>query len=115
MLGERAGVEEASRRTVPIGGCDFKIAVTVQIPYSDFLAQVRSGNVSQILIVGDEIEGNFAKPVAWPPATTGCGRGPARSTSCDRNAKVDGGKPRREGGSPAAQPKPWRRWKGPSL
>lgn len=38
----------------------------VNIPYSAFLAQVRSGNVAKVHIVGDEITGSFVKPLLWP-------------------------------------------------
>jgi cell division protease FtsH len=39
------------------------------IPYSTFLEQVRADNVSQVHIVGDAIDGGFAKPMQLPPAT----------------------------------------------
>ena len=39
------------------------------IPYSVFLAQVREGNVPSVHIAGDSIDGAFAKPLLWPPAT----------------------------------------------
>jgi cell division protease FtsH len=38
----------------------------VTIPYSVFLAQVRSGNVAKVHIVADEITGTFVKPLLWP-------------------------------------------------
>src|SRR5271166_355756 len=41
------------------------------IPYSTFLSQVRSGNVSQVHIVGDSIDGKFVKAVLWPPPKNG--------------------------------------------
>jgi cell division protease FtsH len=37
------------------------------IPYSVFLAQVRDNNVRQIHIAQDSIDGDFAKPLVWPP------------------------------------------------
>ena len=40
----------------------------VNIPYTAFVAQVRSGNVANVHIVGDEITGSFVKPVVWPAA-----------------------------------------------
>ena len=47
-----------------------KAQAEVDIPYSTFLAQVRAGNVSRVLIVGDRITGSFVKPFQWPqPAT----------------------------------------------
>ena len=42
---------------------------TVSIPYSVFIAQVRADNVSRLHIAGAAIEGTFAKPLTWPPAT----------------------------------------------
>ncbi|MBV8774866.1 MAG: ATP-dependent metallopeptidase FtsH/Yme1/Tma family protein [Deltaproteobacteria bacterium] len=38
----------------------------VSIPYSTFLAQVRANNVSKVHIVGDDISGDFLKPLLWP-------------------------------------------------
>ena len=39
------------------------------IPYSLFVKQVRSGNVSQVRISGDEITGAFVEPVPWSQPT----------------------------------------------
>jgi cell division protease FtsH len=36
------------------------------IPYSTFLSQVRTNNVSKVHIVGDDITGEFVKPLLWP-------------------------------------------------
>jgi len=41
------------------------------IPYSTFLAQVQAGNVVRVRIVGDQITGSLARPIAWPQATPG--------------------------------------------
>jgi cell division protease FtsH len=38
----------------------------VHIPYSTFLAQVRTNNVAKIHIVGDDLSGQFVKPLLWP-------------------------------------------------
>ena len=38
------------------------------IPYSVFLAQVQSDNVARVHIAGDTIDGDFLKPLVWPPA-----------------------------------------------
>jgi cell division protease FtsH len=43
--------------------------VQAQIPYSIFLAQVKNDNVAKVHIVGDSIDGEFVKPVVWPPPT----------------------------------------------
>ena len=36
------------------------------LPYSAFLDQTRSGNVSKVHIIGDRITGAFIKPLLWP-------------------------------------------------
>jgi hypothetical protein len=41
----------------------------VSIPYATLLAQVRTGNVATVRIVGEAIRGSFVKPVPWPPPT----------------------------------------------
>ncbi|HZY59425.1 MAG TPA: ATP-dependent zinc metalloprotease FtsH [Candidatus Binataceae bacterium] len=38
-----------------------------EIPYSTFLTQVRTGNVTKVHIVADRINGDFAKALLWPP------------------------------------------------
>jgi hypothetical protein len=38
----------------------------VDIPYTAFLAQVQSGNVAKVRIVGDTITGSLVKPVPLP-------------------------------------------------
>ena len=40
----------------------------VALPYSDFLAQVQQGNVSQVQFNGQSISGAFRQAVTWPPA-----------------------------------------------
>ena len=47
------------------------LAVTspaAEIPYSTFIDQVKSGNISAVTIQGNEITGTFVKSIAWPPA-----------------------------------------------
>jgi cell division protease FtsH len=44
-------------------------APEVTIPYSAFVSQIRSGNVSQVEIAGDEITGTLIQPITWPVAT----------------------------------------------
>jgi cell division protease FtsH len=39
------------------------------LPYSTFLEQVRAGNVSNVLISGDQITGRFLNAVPWPQPT----------------------------------------------
>jgi cell division protease FtsH len=41
----------------------------VSIPYTTFLAQVRTDNVAEVHIQGDEITGSFVKPFPWPQPT----------------------------------------------
>ena len=45
----------------------FRPAAQLELPYSEFLAQVRDGNVAKVHIVGDEIQGSLDKPLVWPP------------------------------------------------
>ncbi|HJU10841.1 MAG TPA: ATP-dependent metallopeptidase FtsH/Yme1/Tma family protein, partial [Candidatus Binataceae bacterium] len=49
------------------------------IPYSTFLAQVTSNNISRVHIVGDNITGQFVKPLLWPPPKQG--KQPAKSAA----------------------------------
>src|SRR5262245_23012826 len=39
----------------------------VTIPYTTFLAQVRTNNVARVHMVGDSITGRFVQPFSWPP------------------------------------------------
>jgi cell division protease FtsH len=41
----------------------------VDIPYSVFISQVKSDNVNNVSISGDEITGTFINQVLWPPVT----------------------------------------------
>ncbi len=41
-------------------------SVEARIPYSNFLDQVRVGNVSSVQIAGSEISGSFVKSIVWP-------------------------------------------------
>jgi cell division protease FtsH len=42
----------------------------VTLPYSAFRAQVRAGNVQSVTITGQDVQGAFIQPVAWPPAAS---------------------------------------------
>src|SRR6185437_7373998 len=41
--------------------------VEVSLPYSAFVNQVASGNVTAVTIVGASVTGRFAHPLTWPP------------------------------------------------
>ncbi len=41
----------------------------VQIPYSTFVDQVQAGNIASVKITGNEITGNFTRPLMWPQVT----------------------------------------------
>jgi cell division protease FtsH len=41
------------------------------IPYSTFIEQVKAGNISTVTITGNEVTGQFIKPLTWPQATQG--------------------------------------------
>ena len=45
--------------------------VQVEIPYSTFIDQVKSGNVKDVTIAGNVITGNFASAFTWPQVTPG--------------------------------------------
>ena len=48
--------------------------VSVSIPYSTFVEQVKAGNISSVKIQGNQITGNFVTALTWP--------GPLRSMPC---------------------------------
>ena len=81
------------------------------IPYSTFLEQVRTGNVSEVLIVGPQISGTFAQPVLWPrsqaagaPSRPGKAETPTNAGSENlsgaREGKNNGENTRKPGASP---------------
>lgn len=41
----------------------------VDLPYSDFVAQIEADNVSTVTISGSDISGKFDEAVSWPPDT----------------------------------------------
>lgn len=43
----------------------------VEIPYSTFISQLQTGNISAVTIAGNEITGNFVSSVTWPQVTPG--------------------------------------------
>lgn len=43
----------------------------VEIPYSTFIQQVQSGNITDVMIKGDEISGAFRTSITWPQPTPG--------------------------------------------
>jgi cell division protease FtsH len=47
------------------------VPAQAEIPYSTFIDQVQTGNVSTVTITGNEITGNFINPLVWPQATPG--------------------------------------------
>jgi cell division protease FtsH len=57
----------------------------VTLPYTAFLDQVRSGNVTTVRVDGSQITGQFAHPIQWPPAlaaqSTAAGAKPAAGGS----------------------------------
>jgi ATP-dependent Zn protease len=40
---------------------------SVELPYSTFVDQIQAGNVTDVTIRGNEILGQFAQAVTWPP------------------------------------------------
>jgi cell division protease FtsH len=41
---------------------------SVEIPYSDFVAQARADNVERVQFTGQTVSGSFVKVVEWPPS-----------------------------------------------
>jgi cell division protease FtsH len=77
----------------------------VDIPYSTFLDQIRSGNVTKVHIVGDGITGAFVKPLLWPPATAAAQPSPAANESPEPNPPAEA-KPPAETKRARPQPPP---------
>jgi cell division protease FtsH len=44
---------------------------SVDLPYSDFVAQVEAGNVASVTLAGSDITGTFTQPIMWPPDNAG--------------------------------------------
>jgi cell division protease FtsH len=44
------------------------LQASVDLPYSDFVGQVKADNVSSVTIAGSDISGTFAQAITWPPA-----------------------------------------------
>ena len=42
-----------------------KVVPEIEIPYTAFVDQVKADNVSQLKITGDEITGQFVKPIIY--------------------------------------------------
>jgi cell division protease FtsH len=59
----------------------------VKMPYTAFLTQVRAGNVKKVHISGDEITGDFNKPVKWPPPKSEASSKPAAAASAKKKSK----------------------------
>src|SRR6185437_6511506 len=71
----------------------------VPLPYSEFVSQVASGNVTTVNVTGADITGIFAHPVTWPPPKAQPGPKPPQP----------GPKPPQPGSKsqqPAAKPQP---------
>ncbi len=47
----------------------FPASETITVPYTAFKQEVAKGNVESIYSRGESIEGRFAAPVTWPPAS----------------------------------------------
>ena len=61
---------------LPIGGPS-----SASIPYSEFLAQARDGNVATVQFTGQSVTGTFVKPVLWPAPTSSPATGPSPDAS----------------------------------
>ena len=75
-------------------------AVAVPLPYSEFVSQVASGNVTAVTITGAAIKGGFGHPLTWPqPGATQTGPA-ARGKPAGRGAPA----PNTQGKTPAQPP-----------
>lgn len=73
----------------------------VKIPYSTFVSQVRSDNISKVLIVGSRISGSFIKPIAWSESEASNASGPqqpAKEGASTDSAKGNVGGKNKPGG-----------------
>ena len=52
---------------------------SVEIPYSDFVAQARANNVASVQFTGQTVAGSFVKAVQWPPPGGPAASAPAAS------------------------------------
>jgi cell division protease FtsH len=76
-------------------------SVEVPLPYSEFVSQVASDNVTAVTIVGADITGSFAHQITWPQPRAGTGR----STRAAQDESATPGKPATQG-EPAVQANP---------
>ena len=58
----------------------------VSLPYSEFVAQVTAGNVTQVRIVGEAISGSLAHAMTWPQSATPEGPAVAPQTGAEQPA-----------------------------
>jgi cell division protease FtsH len=61
----------------------------VSLPYSEFVAQVAAGNVTQVRIVGEAISGVFAHAMTWPQAATPVGPTVVPKTGTEKQASAE--------------------------
>jgi cell division protease FtsH len=64
-------------------------AAQATIPYSTFLAQIRSGNVTSVHITGDDITGTFRRPFAPPSPAPSSGASPSPAPSPGASPKAE--------------------------
>jgi cell division protease FtsH len=60
----------------------------VSLPYSEFVAQVTAGNVTQVRIVGEAISGSLAHAMTWPQSATPKGPAVAPQSGADQPASA---------------------------
>src|ERR1035441_8636717 len=61
----------------------------VSLPYSEFVAQVAAGNVTQVRIVGEAISGAFAHAIDWPQSATPAGPTVVPKTGTEKQASAE--------------------------
>jgi cell division protease FtsH len=63
------------------------------VPYSTFLDQVKTDNVTAVQINGDQISGQFAQPILWPPSTSGSPTTASSTTAATTARTPESGNP----------------------
>jgi len=79
----------------------------VPLPYSEFVSQVASGNVTTVNVTGADITGIFAHPVTWPPPKAQPGPKPPQPGS---KSQQPAAKPQPQQPQPMAKPQRYARF-----
>ena len=61
-------------------------ATSVEVPYSAFLAQARAGNIDAVTFNGQELDGTFRQPIAWPQPSAAPASAAPNASGADASA-----------------------------